>query len=105
MTTVTLDETIRWIRVEAPSPTSAFALEKRLAHLHPSAVGRGTAWCVEIEDFDDRREEIEAAVRQWLRETGIRSTVITTNGEWTTVTAGDPALAPRTDARIHGVVR
>src|SRR5690348_2642019 len=76
-----------WIRVEAPDAASAFALEQRLAHLHPSAVGRGTRWCVEFEDFDDRRGEIEAGIRHWLQEIGVRSTVLSSNGEVTTVTA------------------
>ena len=80
-------QTPQWIRVEAPDANSAIALEQRLAHLHPSAVGRGTIWCVEFEDFDDRREEIEAGIRHWLKEIGLRSTVLTANGEATTVVA------------------
>lgn len=85
-------QTPLWIRVAAPDATSAFALEQRLAHLHPSAVGRGTDWCVEFEDFDDRIEEIEAGIHHWLREIGLRSTVLTVNGEATTVTL-DPLAA------------
>ena len=84
-------QTPQWIRVEAPDATSAIALEQRLAHLHPSAVGRGTSWCVEFEDFDDRREEIEAGICHWLKELGLRSTVLTANGEATTVEAGPAA--------------
>lgn len=80
-------QTPLWIRVEAPDATSAFALEQRLAHLHPTAVGRGTSWCVEFEDFDDRREEIEAGIRHWLREIGLRSTVLRANGRAATVAA------------------
>lgn len=80
-------QTPQWIRVEAPDATSAFALEQRLAHLHPSAVGRGTSWCVEFEDFDDRRGEIEAGIRHWLQEIGLRSTVLSANGAVTTVAA------------------
>jgi hypothetical protein len=91
---MTRDETPLWIRVEAPDATSAFALEQRLAHLHPSAVGRGTVWCVELEDFDDHREEIEAAVRHWLRDTGLGSTVMTSNGQTTTIVVGEPQLEP-----------
>ena len=84
-------QTPRWIRVEAPDATSAFALEQRLAHLHPSAVGRGASWCVEFEDFDDRRGEIEAGIRHWLREIGLRSTVLTANGHSATI-AVEPAV-------------
>jgi hypothetical protein len=81
----TATQTPMWIRIDAPDAASAFALERRLAHLHPSAVGRGAEWCVELEDFDERAEEIEATVRHWLRETGLRSTVMTTNGTPTTI--------------------
>lgn len=71
----------QWIRVGAPDGETAVALEQRLAHLHPSAVGRGDVWYVEIEDFDDRGAEIEAAVRHWLDQIGVRSTVLTSDGE------------------------
>jgi len=87
--------TPQWIRVEAPDAASAFALEQRLAHLHPSAVGRGTSWCVEFEDFDDRREEIEAGIRHWLQEIGLRSTVVTTNGK-----AAAVAVKPRVEEAL-----
>lgn len=80
-------ETPMWIRIDAPDGPSAFALEQRLAHLHPSAVGRGENWCVELEDFEDRREEIDAGIRHWLRAVGVRSTTVHANGVATTITA------------------
>lgn len=99
MTTV---ETSTWIRVEAPDAPTAFALEKRLAHLHPAAVGRGPSWCVELEDFDhDRFDEITAAVEHWLREIGIRSTQMHVDGDVTTVVAypaGQPSLGSGYDS-------
>ena len=73
-----------WIRIEAPDAASAFALEQRLAHLHPTAVYRHEQWCVELEDVDDRREEIEAAVHHWLETQGL---------ERTTMVVGDEAHA------------
>ena len=88
MTTV---ETSRRIRVDAPDAASAFALERRLAHLRPAAVGRGTDWCVELEDFDDRLDEITATVEHWLREIGIRSTQMHVDREAVTVVAHDGA--------------
>ena len=65
-----------WIRIEAPDAERAFALERRLAHLHPSVVGRGESWVVELEDLDDRLDEIEAGVRHWLRTAGGGSAVV-----------------------------
>jgi hypothetical protein len=84
---VTTVETSRRICIDAPDAPTAFALERRLAHLHPAAVGRGTDWCVELEDFDDRLDEIEAAVEHWLREIGIRSTQLHVDRDVTTVLA------------------
>jgi hypothetical protein len=84
---VTTLETSRRIRVEAPDAPTAFALEQRLAHLHPAVVGRGTDWCVELEDFDDRLDEITATVEHWLRELGIRSTQMHVDRDLTTVVA------------------
>ena len=75
------------IRVDAPDAGTAFALERRLAHLHPAAVGRGLNWCVELEDFDDRLDEIAAAVEHWLREFGLRSTQMHVDKDVTTVLA------------------
>jgi hypothetical protein len=66
---VSIDNPV-WIRIEAPDGPRALALERRLSHLHASAVARHGRWTVEIEDLDDRLEEVEAAVRQWLRMIG-----------------------------------
>jgi hypothetical protein len=70
----------RKIEILAPDATAAFALEKRLAHLRPTAIGSGFGWSVELEDSDDRLDEIEAAVRQWLRASNLRSTVMRVDG-------------------------
>jgi hypothetical protein len=70
----------RKIEIRAPGATAAFALEKRLAHLRPTAIGSGLGWSVELEDADDRLDEIEAAVRQWLRVSNLRSTVMCVDG-------------------------
>lgn len=87
--------TSTWIRVDAPDATTAFALEKRLAHLHPTAIGRGPNWCVELEDFDhDRFDEITAAVEHWLLETGVRSTRMHVDGVVLTVAAYSAELEP-----------
>jgi hypothetical protein len=99
---VTELQTPVWIRVEAPDAASAFALEQRLAHLHPSAVGRGRRWCVEFEDFDERREEIEAGIRYWLQEIGVRSTVLYMNKEMKTVTA-EPRAEEALGSGYNGV--
>jgi hypothetical protein len=91
---VTTVETSRRIRVDAPDAAAAFALEQRLAHLHPAAVGRGTDWCVELEDFDDRLDEITATVEHWLREIGIRSTRMHVDRDVTTVVAHHAEQTP-----------
>jgi hypothetical protein len=83
-------QTPRWIRIEAPDAITAFALERRLVHLHPSVVGRRGTWAVEIEDFDDRIGEIDAAVRYWLRGTGGTSAI---------VHVGDEEKVVRADSR------
>jgi hypothetical protein len=75
----TIAETSKLIRIAAPDASTAFALEKRLAHLHPAAVGRGSDWCVELEDLGDRLE-ITAAVEHWLREIGADSTEMQVDG-------------------------
>ena len=64
------------IRIQAPDAAAAFALERRLAHLRPTAISVGLGWWVELEDTGDRLEEIEAAVRQWLREIDLRATAM-----------------------------
>jgi hypothetical protein len=78
--------------VEAPDAPTAFALEKRLAHLHPTAVGRGPNWYVELDDCDhDRFGEIYAAVEQWVREFGIRSTQMHVDIDGVTTVVAYPA--------------
>jgi len=76
----TFVDTVKRIRIAAPDASTAFALEKRLAHLHPAAVGRGPDWCVELEDEDDRLDEITATVEHWLREIGAGSTEMHVDG-------------------------
>ena len=80
-----MKERPKWIRIDAPDGDAAFALERRLAHLHACAVARHARWLVEVEDFDDQLEEIEAAVRHWLRTIGACSTVVHVDGERRTV--------------------
>jgi hypothetical protein len=92
---VTTIPTSTWIRVDAPDATTAFALEKRLAHLHPTVIGFGPNWCVELEDFDhDRFDEITAAVEHWLREIAIQSTQMHVDSDVTTVVAYPAELEP-----------
>jgi hypothetical protein len=64
----------RRIEIAAPDGPSAFALEERLRHLKPVTVGVDWDWTVELEDDEDRLDEIEAAVRHWLRTEHIDST-------------------------------
>jgi hypothetical protein len=64
------------IGITAPDATTAFALEKRLRHLRPTSVGHSDAWVVELEDDEDRHDEIVAAVRHWLRDIDLESTEI-----------------------------
>lgn len=73
------------IRIEAPDARAAFALERRLAPFHAFAVGRGRAWGVELDDYDDQFGEVAAAVRHWLRDTEQTSTLSTVNGVPTTI--------------------
>jgi hypothetical protein len=80
-------ETSTRIRIEAPDAAAALGLERRLAHLHPAAVGRGSSWCVELEDDDDRLDEITATVEHWLRGVGSRSTQMHVDGAVRTVRA------------------
>jgi hypothetical protein len=76
----------RRIHIAAPDAPSAFALERRLAHLHAGAVCVHGVWAVELYDDADQLEEIEAAVRHWLRDRGEHSAHIEVNGETVEVT-------------------
>lgn len=80
-------ETSTRIRIEAPDAASALALERRLAHLHPSAVCRGADWSVELQDFDDRLDEIAIATEHWLRELGAGATTMYVDGAVRTIAA------------------
>lgn len=71
----------RRIHIAAPDAQSAFALERRLAYLHAGAVCVHGEWAVELHDFADQLEEIEAAVRHWLRDRDEHSALIEVNGE------------------------
>lgn len=64
------------IRIDAPDARTAFMLERRLAHLHPAAIGYGLDWRVELPEAGGHLDEIEAEVRPWLGDCGIRSTQI-----------------------------
>jgi len=91
-------ETSMRIRIEAPDAAAALGLERRLAHLHPAAVGRGSSWCVELEDDDDRPGEITATVEHWLHRVGLRSTQMHVGDAVRTVRAY-PAEGSQLDAR------
>lgn len=86
------------ISIAAPTASAAFLLEKRLAHLHPSAIAHGSHWAVHLEDAEDRLDEIEAVVGHWLRELGVASTRLEVDGRVRTLTAPAPreedALGP-----------
>ena len=73
------------IRVETPDARTAFVLERRLAPFHAFAVGRGPAWGVELDDYDDQFDEVAAAVCHWLRDTDQSSAVIRVDGVLTTI--------------------
>ena len=85
----TMIETSKRIRIVAPDARSAMALERRLAHFRPVAIGRGPEWHVELEDWDDQLAEITAAVEHWLREIGAAETEMHVDG--TVVTVGKRA--------------
>jgi hypothetical protein len=68
------------IGIMAPDAATAFALEKRLSHLRPTSIGRHEGWIVELDDDQDRYDEIVAAVRHWLREIGLDATEIHVDG-------------------------
>lgn len=68
------------IEILAPDGPTAFSLEQRLAHLAPVAVELAGTWAVEVRGGDDL-EEIEAAVRHWLRDERLDSTELLVDGE------------------------
>ena len=68
------------IHIAAPDAPAAFALEQRLSHLRPVTIGVDGDWTVELEDTEDRLEEIEAAVHHWLRERHLDATSMTVDG-------------------------
>lgn len=75
------------IRIEAPDADSAMALERRLAHLTPTTVGRDGDWLVELVDDGERLDEILAAVKHWLGEAGLAKTTVHVDGTIRHVTA------------------
>jgi hypothetical protein len=77
----------RRIEIAAPDGPSAFALEQRLQHLKPVTVGVDWDWTVELEDDEDRLEEIEAAVRHWLRTEHLASTTMRVDAQRQTIDA------------------
>jgi hypothetical protein len=68
------------IGIMAPDAATAFVLEKRLSHLRPTSIGRHEGWVVELDDDQDRYDEIVAAVRHWLREIGLAATEVHVDG-------------------------
>lgn len=82
-----------WIRIEAPDGDTALALEQRLAHLHASAVAHHDRWSVDVEDFDDHLDEIEAVVRRWLRMIGETAARLQVGGVTRVVTVHVPEEA------------
>jgi hypothetical protein len=65
------------VRIAAPDALAALDLEQRLAHMEAVALGTRAGWHVELEDDEDRSEEIEATIRHWLRDTGRWATLLT----------------------------
>ena len=97
--------TTQRIGILAPDAATALALEKRLSHLEPTTVGRHDGWMVELEDDGYRFDEVIAAVRHWLRENGLESTSVHTDGATYEVCATPPEcseLAVRQEPRVRG---
>lgn len=90
---ITFNTSVR-VHIDAPDAPSALALERRLAHLRPVAVCRGAAWSVELEDADDRLDEITATVEHWLGTSGVGTTQMRVDGAVRTIAAsgGDDSL-------------
>jgi hypothetical protein len=81
---------VRAIRIEAPDGETAVALQRRLGYLRPLAIGTRTGWAVELEDAAGRVDEIETAVRHWLREIDGASTVMSVGGSsWRVASDGE----------------
>lgn len=78
--------------IDAPDGPAALALEKRIAHLTPTAIAHGDQWVVVIESVEDV-SELEASVRSWLRELGAGETHMRVDGRDVRVRA--PALERR----------
>jgi hypothetical protein len=89
------------INIAAPDGITAFALERRLRHLKPTTVASKGIWVVELEDDEDRLDEIEAAIRHWLRECGLASTSMTVDGAVRTVPQL-PTSVPKLGAGYDG---
>ena len=80
-------ETAR-VRVDAPDPASALRLERRLAHLAPTAVSVGSRWWVEIPDVGVHTlPELVAAVEDWLAEEELAETELHQDGTSRTIAA------------------
>lgn len=67
------------LQIEAPDGAAALELERRLAHLNPTTLGRHGRWMVEV-DTGDALSEIQGVVGGWLRELGEPSTTIHVDG-------------------------
>jgi hypothetical protein len=81
---------VRAIRIEAPDGKTAVALQRRLGYLRPLAIGTRAGWAVELEGAGDRLDEIENAVRHWLREIDGASTLMSVDGSsWQVASDGD----------------
>jgi hypothetical protein len=76
-----LEVCLTTVRVEAPDEQSALALQRGLARLRPLAVGARGIWAVELRDTEGHVvEEVEMAVRLWLRDRDLPSTVMSADG-------------------------
>ena len=73
------------IRIETPDASSAFVLERRLAPFHAFVLGLGPRWGVELDDYEEQREEITASVSHWLRDRGLHSAPMYVDNVLTTV--------------------
>ena len=67
------------IEVEATDGAAALELERRLAHLSPTSIGRGDRWIVEIPAVP-MPEEVEAVVRRWIDDLGLPGATMRIDG-------------------------